>query len=165
MKDHSKITRMSSYSRFGFLLSTIGIILAVDTFSSLSFLYKLWPLLIVMLGIGFIGIYIRRSRREAAYIGVGTYLIGFSGVALYCNLTSWTALSSIWPLFIGLFGISCVLGYFFGRRSPALILTGLLFVSLSTVFFFVFEYSSSLWWTVFVFSGISFIVFDKARQA
>lgn len=156
---------LSSYGRLGVLLAIIGAILAVDTMADISFLYKLWPLLVTVLGVGFIGIYARRSRREILYIGAGVYLIGFSGLALYCSLTTWTALADLWPVFVGLMGVSCVFGYFLGNRSPAALLLGLLFVSAMLVFLFVFHLSSRLWWSVFILAGISFFIFDRARRS
>ena len=73
----------SSYGRLGVLLAVIGAILAIDTMANLSVLYKLWPALCTVLGIGFIGIYLQRSRHEAMYIGVGSFFIGFSALAFY----------------------------------------------------------------------------------
>ncbi len=155
----------SSYGRLGFLLSVVGVLLAIDMLADLAFLYKLWPLLITMLGIGFIGIHVKRSRKEVVYVGVGVYLIGFSALALFCNLTSWATLSSLWPLFIGLMGMSLLFGYFIANHRSALLLIGLLFISLSLVFFFVFSLNYRLWWTVFILSGVSFLVFDWVRRS
>jgi hypothetical protein len=155
----------SSYSRLGFLLVFIGTILAIDMMTDLTFIYKLWPLLIAALGIGFVGIYIRRSRRESIYIGVGVYAIGFSVLALYCSLTTWTALGILWPVFIGLLGLSFVFSYFLGSCRPVLLLLGLLFISLSILFYFVFGINKKLWWSIFIFAGISFIIFDRMRRS
>jgi hypothetical protein len=61
-------------------------------------------------------------------------------------------------------GLSIVAGYIFGKRRPAVLLAGLLFISLSIVFFFVFALSGKLWWSVFILTGASFFIFDKARR-
>jgi len=156
---------ISSYGRLGILLAIVGTILAVDTMADLAVLYKLWPLLCTMLGIGFIGIYVQRSRREAAYISVGTLIIGFSGLALWCNFTSWSVLASFWPAFIILLGIAMIFGFVFGARRPVLLLTGLLFLSLGTFFFMVFSFSHRLWWLIFILAGCSILVFDKVRRS
>ena len=155
---------ISSYGRLGLLLAFIGTLLAVDTAAGISFLYRLWPLLTAVLGIGFIGIYVQRSRREAAYIGVGVYLIGFSALALYCSLTTWTALADLWPVFVGLMGLSFIFGYFFGSRRPLSLLAGLLSLSLAAVFFFVFGVTPRLWWSVFILAGASLFIFDRVRR-
>ncbi|MBD3418926.1 MAG: hypothetical protein GF398_02290 [Chitinivibrionales bacterium] len=165
MSDHSHSLAFGSYARLGILLTVIGVILAFDTLTDLSYLYRFWPLLVTILGIGFIGIYVRRSRKEAVYIGIGTYLISFSGLALYCSLTSWTALADLWPLFITMLGVATLSGYLYGNREPVVLLTGLLFMSLSILFLFVFGTRTHLWWTVFILAGVSFFIFDKVRQS
>jgi hypothetical protein len=155
----------SSYGRLGILLSVIGVFLAIDSFTDAVVLYKLWPLLLTLLGTGFFGIYIQRARREGSYISVGTFIVGLSALALYCNFTSWNTLSSLWPVFIALLGVSMVTCYLFGNRRPAILLTGLLFISLAIAFYLIFSFNNSLWWTIFILAGCSFVVFDRARQS
>jgi hypothetical protein len=41
-------------SRLGFLLIVIGVLLALDTFLNLAVVYKLWPVLVGMIGVGLI---------------------------------------------------------------------------------------------------------------
>lgn len=156
---------LSNHGRLGVLLIIIGVLLAIDVLCSLSFIYKLWPLLLLLLGIGFCGIYRQRSRKEAIYIGIGSYFLGLTGIFLYCSLISWEILATIWPSFITLLGISLCLGYVGGRRKPLLLLAGLIFLSISAVFFFVFTIDYQLWWTVFILTGISFLLFDKRKHA
>lgn len=155
----------SSYGRLGILLSVIGIFLAIDSFTDSAVLYKLWPLLLTLLGTGFFGIYMQRARREGSYIGVGTFTVGFSALALYCNFTSWNTLSSLWPIFIALLGLSMLTCYLYGNRRPAILLTSLLFISLAAAFYLIFSFNNSLWWTTFIFAGCSFVVFDRARRS
>ena len=50
--------------RLAVLLLVIGVLFALDTFLSLSFVYKLWPVLVVMVGSGLIGIYAKGNARE-----------------------------------------------------------------------------------------------------
>lgn len=165
MKVQHKENRLSSYGRLGVLLAIIGVILGIDAVSNISIAYKLWPLLSITFGIGFIGIYARRDRNEAMYIGVGVYLIEFGGLALYCNLNTWSSLTTLWPLFIGFMGISILFSHFFGGRRPSTLLIGLLLISTAAVFFFVFELSPHYWWTSCILAGTSFLIFDKMRRS
>lgn len=155
--------RLSSHVRFGIILVVIGLLLAIDTILKLSLIYKLWPVLITIVGVGFIGIFKQRSRKEPLYIDIGIYFIGFSILALYCNFTSWSALSKLWPLFIAILGLSLVGGFIFCRRHYLQLLMGLLLISLSIVFFFVFTLDSRLWWTGFILGGISILVSEMAK--
>lgn len=155
---------LGSYGRFGYLLTIIGGVLAIDSITGKPFTWRLWPLLATVLGIGFIGIYAQRSRRETAYLGIGSFIIGFSVLALYCNFTSWSLLSHLWPVFIALMGVSMIIGFSLGSRSAPVLLTGLLFVSLSIVFYLVFNLDSRFWWLIFILAGGSFLVFDRVRR-
>ena len=165
LKEKKQRARLSSYGRLGILLAVLGIIMAVDTMTDITFLYKFWPLLITVLGIGFIGIYVRRARREMLYVGIGVYVIGFSALALYCSLTSWSTLATLWPVFIMLLGISFVFAYFFGSGHAGVLLAGLLLISLSVLFYFLFGLNERLWWTILILGGLSFIIFDKVRRS
>jgi hypothetical protein len=154
---------LSGQGRFAALLIAIGIILGFDSFFNLHFLYRLWPLLITLLGVGFIGIFAQRGRRESVYMGIGIYCLGFSGLALYCSLISWTALATLWPLFIAFLGLSFLAAFIWGLRKRLRLLIGLLLLSTATVFYFVFTINPHLWWTVFVLGGASIMIAERAR--
>ncbi len=155
---------MGSYGRLGILLTFIGVLLAIDTFADLSIVYKLWPLLVVMLGTGFIGIHVRRGRRESAYVGVGTFLTALGLLMLYCSLTTWAAMAGLWPLFIAFLGVSFCVAYFASGRRPYVFLAGLLCLLLAATFLVVFSSQRHLWWITFFLAGPSFLVFDRARR-
>ena len=155
--------RLSSHGRFGLILVVIGLLLAIDSILKLSLIYKLWPVLITIVGVGFIGIFKQRDRKEPLYLSVGIYFIGFSFLALYCNVTSWSVLSTLWPLFIAILGIALIGSFIFCRHRRMQLLLGLLLISLSTVFFFVFTLDSRLWWTGFILGGISILASELAK--
>lgn len=159
---HAK-EKLSSYGRFAILLLVIGALLGIDSVCRLSFIYKLWPLVITMLGIGFIGIFKTRNRREALYLTVGIYLICFSGLALYCDFTSWASLKKFWPFFVMFLGIAVTGDYIFCRKKNIWLLAGLLLISTSIVFFFVFAISTDLWWTVFLLAGASIWIAERDK--
>ena len=154
---------LSSYGRFAILLLVIGALLGVDSVCHLSFIYKLWPLIITILGIGFIGIFRTRNRKEALYLSVGIYLICFSGLALFCDFTSWAMLKKFWPYFVMFMGIAVTGAYIFCKKKNIWLLAGLLLISMSVVFFFVFSISVDLWWTVFLLAGASVWIAERDK--
>jgi hypothetical protein len=156
-----KHDHMTSYNRFAIMLFIIGLLLGIDSLWHFSFFYKLWPLIITILGAGFVGIFRTRGRKEAMYLTVGIYLICFSGLALYCDFTSWRKLSTLWPLFVAFSGIAMVFAYIFCQKKKNHLLVGLLLLSLSIVFFFVFSISTGLWWTVFLLAGSSVWIAER----
>jgi len=160
MSENKKLT---SYGRFAILLFVIGVLFGIDSLFHLSFVYKLWPLIITMLGIGFIGIFKTRDRKEAKYLTVGIYLICFSGLALWCDFTHWGSLKTLWPLFIAFLGIAVTFAYALCRKKYLWLLIGLLLISTAVVFFFVFSISGELWWTVFLLAGLSVWIAERDR--
>jgi hypothetical protein len=155
--------RLSSHGKFAIYLLVIGALLAIDSFTKTSFAYKLWPLLITLIGIGFLGIFWQRAKREFIYLSIGIYFIGFSAIALYCNFTSWSVLSTLWPLFITILGVAFIAAVIFSRRKRLSLLVGLLLLSLSAVFFLIFSVSAQLWWTAFILAGLSILASELAK--
>jgi len=158
-----KTEKLSSYGRFAILLFVIGGLFAIDSWFHLSFIYKLWPLIITMLGIGFIGIFKTRDRKEALYLAVGIYLICFSGLALFCDFTHWGVLKTLWPIFISFLGIAITFSYVLCQKRAAWLLAGLLLISTSAVFFLVFSVSKDLWWSVFLLAGMSVWIAERDK--
>ena len=152
-----------TYTRFAFLLIITGMLLSIDTFLGTPVVYKLWPLLLMILSIGFIGIFIRRNKREPVFLGLGVYILCFTGIALFCNFTSWSFLKHLWPLYITFLGISFLVVFLFSRKKYALLLIGLLLLSLSAVFFVVFSLGSQYWWTIFILIGLSILIAERTR--
>jgi hypothetical protein len=144
--------------RLAFYLIIIGLLFAVDSFFKLSIIYKLWPVLALILGIGFIGIFVKRKARDALFLAVGEYLIFFSGMALYCNFTSWSNLVYMWPLFIISLGIVFITLFFFYNKNRFILFIGLLLSFLSVFFILVFSVDSQYWWSIFILVGLSILL-------
>ncbi len=151
------------YRRIGFLLIIIGSAYGVDSYFDIHIINRLWPLLITILGIGFLGIFIKRGKREAAYLGTGVYLTGFSALALFCNFSSWGNLATYWPIFILFLGVSFIGPFLFDKSKRLGLLIGLLLSSVAVVFYFIFSISSTLWWTSFIFTGLSVLIAERAK--
>jgi len=159
-----------TYRRLGILLVVIGGILAAASQLEMSFVYKLWPVLTLVLGVGFVGIYIKRQGRGGFYLALGEYLILFSGLAFYLNFSSgpeggsgWHNLRHLWPLFMAflavVFGTIFVVG---NRRKFALFMALLMLVG--TVFsFLVLWQGPDYWWTAFILAGISVLALGKSK--
>lgn len=152
-----------TYRRVGFLLIAIGTAYGVDSFFDIHIINRLWPVLITILGIGFLGIFIKRGKHEAAYLGTGVYLTGFSALALFCNFSSWGKLATYWPVFILFLGISFIGPFLFDRSKRLVLLIGLLLSSVAVVFYFIFNVSGTLWWTSFIFTGLSVLIAERAK--
>ncbi len=148
----------TTYKRFAYLLIIIGVLLAADSYWNVSIFLKLWPLLVLMLGTGFIGIFAKKKRRGFTYFVIGIYLILFTGLALYCNFTSWGILSTYWPIFITFLGLVFVSIFMYNKASRVTLFLGLSLIFLSLYFFLIFSIGSNAWWTIFVLVGLSILL-------
>ena len=147
-----------TYKRLAYLLVFIGLLLAADSYWGISLFLNLWPLLVLMLGIGFIGIFTKQKRRGFTYLVIGIYLVLFTFLALYCNFTSWGILSQYWPIFITFLGIVFISIFVYKKTSRAMLFIGLTLIFLSLYFFLIFSIGSNAWWTIFVLVGLSILL-------
>ena len=149
--------------RLAAFLITIGLLFAIDSFFKLHFVHKLWPLVITILSVGIIGIFFSRNAKGGIYLATGVYLLCFSVLALYCSFYGWSRLSYFWPLFITFLGIVFIAMYIFSKKTRFNLLAGLLLVSLSIIFFVVFNISGHYWWIVFILAGLSIFISELMR--
>jgi len=152
-----------TYRRLGILLVVMGGVLAAASQLEMSFVYKLWPALTLSLGIGFIGIYVKRQGRGGFFLALGEYLVLFSGLAFYLNFTSWGELGRLWPLFMAF--LSIVFGTIFvvGRRRKIALFMALLMLVATVFSFLVLELGTQYWWTAFILAGISVLALGKSK--
>ncbi|MFC1587248.1 hypothetical protein ACFL54_02965 [Planctomycetota bacterium] len=152
-----------THTRLAILLIVIGLLFAADSLLGVSFAYKLWPLLIFMLGTGLVGIYLKRKAKGALYLAGGEYFILFSGLAFYCNFTSWQNLKHLWPIFVGFLGLVFITLFLFYRKKRFLLFLGLLLLSLSIFFLLIFSLGTQFWWIIFMLAGLSILVSGKSK--
>lgn len=146
--------------RLALLLLVIGLLFALDSFLKLDVIHRLWPMLLAVTGIGLIGIFLKGHVRVPMFLIAGVYLVCFSGLALFCNFTSWAALGHLWPLFITFLAVVFVALFCFHQARRAYLTMGLLLASASVVFYLTLSVSARLWWTVFVLAGLSILVVE-----
>lgn len=162
MSDRQDAARTTAI-RLGVLLLVIGLVSAVDSLLQLSVVHKLWPLLVVALASGLLGIFVKSGRRAPVFLATGTYLLCFSVLALCCTLTSWALLAVLWPLFITFLGLVFLALFQFHSARRFNLLAGLLLVSLSAVLGVLVTLGAKYWWTAFVLAGLSTLAAEKAR--
>lgn len=148
----------TTYKRLAYILIIIGILLALDSYIGTSVFLNLWPLLVLMLGIGFIGIYSKGKRRGFTYLVIGIYMILFTLLALYCNFTSWALLAIYWPIFITFLGIVFIAIFIYKKTSRVTLFLGLILIFLSLYFFIIFSIGNNAWWTIFMLVGLSILL-------
>jgi len=153
---------MNDNLKVGFFFIAAGLIFAVETIFKVKILYKLWPIILIILGSGLINIYFLRKKRDVVFFGMAMYIIFFSLLALYCNFSSWEYAGKLWPLFISFAGLSFLSIFISKPVNKIYLFLGLVLLSISIVFFLVFSFSSQYWWTIFMFIGISILASGRS---
>jgi len=147
-----------THRRLGVLLVVVGLVAAAGSHLNVPVVYDLWPLLTVGLGIGFLGMFAGRRAKGTVYLAMGEYLILFSGLAFYCNFTSWRCLKHLWPLFVAFLGVVFATVLVFNRRSRFLLFLALLSLFMSASLFVIFTYGSEYWWSAPALAGLGILV-------
>lgn len=150
-------------TRLAVLLLVVGALFALDAVLNLSIVYKFWPVLVAATAIGLVGIFVKGHARLPMFLAAGVYLFCFSGLALFCNFTSWAVMADLWPLFITFLGAAFVTLFCFQKTRRVYLLAGLLLVSVSVVFFLTLNVSGRLWWTSFLLAGLSILVTEAVK--
>ena len=133
----------------------VGVLLLLEQFDVLSGVHRLWPVFPAFVGAGLLVLFYQRGRQDLVLMGIGSFMIGVSGLFFLCNYTSWAILLDAWPAFITLVGLSSVAASFYAKRArTAMWISGGSLVLLGLVFFIVFGVHPGLWPVSLVSFGI-----------
>jgi hypothetical protein len=134
-----------------------GAVLTLENMKIISGVSRLWPVFPLIVGSGFCILFFDRKARDLALLYLGSLLCQVSIFFFILNYTSWSMLSKLWPVFLGIAGLSFMAIYLSGRIRIFSIL-GISLVLLAAVFYLVFGVSHNLWPLSFVAFGGSLMV-------
>jgi hypothetical protein len=119
----------------GVLLIAVAIILLLGKLGVFSFLIsRLWPLLVLALGVLLHMLYFNRTLPYGALVP-GGILITYSLMFLFCSLFGWGAMAYLWPGFIFGAAVGLYELYFFERRDRGALTASFVLAVISAVFF------------------------------
>ena len=154
---HSKMTmkQRGSLGVLALLFIIIGTAITAENYSLITGAIKLWPLLPLVIGAGFAMLFFER-KPDPALIWIGSFLILLS-ILFYClNCTSWSKLSYLWPIFLGIVGFAFLVADICVKNIIFLYLS-ILFIALFLIFYLVFAVSPKMWPISLVIFGISLL--------
>ena len=134
--------KTSSFTALAIILIVLGLILMLETFNIVNGIIKLWPLLSLVIGIGFCLLFYQRKKKDLILLGLGTFITLISVFFFYLNFTSWWNLSYLWSMFVTILGLSFVPPFYF-RRNFALIILAALLIGAGVSFILVFSISGA----------------------
>lgn len=136
------------------ILMAVGAILTLENLGLVAGASKHWPMFLLILGGGFLLLYRSRQSGDAALLWLGTFILSLGVFFYYLNFSSWRLLGRLWPVFLGLVGVS-FLSLAAAGRSRLFGAFAVAFIGLFLVFTMVFAVSLKLW-------PVSFLVFGAA---
>jgi hypothetical protein len=140
------------------LFIIIGTAIILENYSLITGAIKLWPLLPLTIGAGFMMLFFER-RRDPAILWIGSFLIQLAILSYCLNCFSWSKLSALWPIFLGIIGLSFLVTHIFVKNVIFLYLS-ILFIALFLTFYFIFAVSLKMWPISLVVFGISLLVIN-----
>lgn len=140
-----------------------GVIVTLENFHILRGISQHWPVLLALVGGGFILLYFQRQQGDLVLLWLGSFLIALSAFFYYLNLTAWSRLATQWPGFLGVVGVS-FLSIAIAKRLPLYAALALVFLALFVILGLVFSVSTRLWPISFVVFGLSLLVLDAMHH-
>ncbi|MBN2188077.1 MAG: hypothetical protein JW699_01380 [Chitinispirillaceae bacterium] len=138
------------------VLIAAGAALTLENMGFVSGAGRLWPAFVLVLGAGFLILFFNRGKNDPALLFIGTVVSLLSVFFFYLNLTGWSHMSKLWPVFLGIAGAG-FLAIYLERRLRLFLLLSVALVMLAGVFYLVFGVSLHLWPLSLVAFGLSLL--------
>lgn len=152
--------RIRSIFALAVVFIVAGTVLTLENIGAITGISKLWPAFVLILGIGFAILFFERKKNDLVVLWMGSTLCLGGIFFFYLNYTSWAQLAKLWPVFLGITGISFLVIYARGKARIFLFLA-LALIMLSALFYLVFGVSLMLWPLSLVAFGVSLLVINN----
>lgn len=141
------------------LLILIGVLVTLENFQLIGCVSVHWPLLLLILGLGFLMLFYQRRRSDAVLLWLGSFLTILALFCYYLNFTSWAHLARLWPIFLGIVGLSFLVLGLDTRKRLYFYFAGA-FIALFVILMLVFTVSTRLWPMSFAVFGVSLWILE-----
>ncbi|MCK4776730.1 MAG: hypothetical protein KAS39_00030, partial [Actinomycetia bacterium] len=136
----------------GFVLITLGVLFLFHNLYPISLnLKKLWPVFMILPGLGFFLFFSRKSSSSKGVVMPGTVMTLLGIFFMYINYSSegWVLLKKTWPVFILIPGLGLlVLSIVSDGKDKSTIIPATILISISLVFFKFFLFTSNILFAV-----------------
>ena len=141
------------------LLVIVGVVVTLENFLVINGISFHWPVFLLITGCGFVMLFFHGNKTDLVKLWLGTFVFILGIFFYYLNFAEWAGLSSLWPVFLGIVGLSFLS---IGVISKTKIYNyfALSFIALFIIFTLVFSISYRLWPLSFVVFGISLFFLD-----
>ncbi|MEE9526016.1 MAG: hypothetical protein V3V78_05415 [Candidatus Woesearchaeota archaeon] len=139
------------------ILILIGLVITLENFNVIDGLSSHWPIFLLILGTGFSLLF--TQKKDPVMMWLGSLFVFLGLFFYYLNYNSWYSLAVLWPVFLGIIGISFILSGLF-TQNKILGFIGSSLVGLFLAFYLVFTISLKLWPMSLVVFGLSLLIID-----
>jgi hypothetical protein len=157
MKSKSSIVFLS------IILILAGAVITSENFNIITGVSRHWPVLLIILGSGFIILFFQRLQQDIAMLWLGSFIGTLGLFFYYLNYTGWKRLGHDWPVFLAVVGLSFLLVSVF-KRKMVYILSAVSFITLFLIFFLVFTISSKFWPLALLLLGVDLLLIDYVNK-
>ncbi len=145
----------------GIILIFLGIIFLLENLNIITFNFlTIWPVFVILGGIGFILGYMV-NRRYISFVMPGTILTIYGVLFMDCNVYSWELMQFLWPIFLLGPGIGFFLLYFLRDHDKEMLIPGITLTVLSFLFLFRYIEYLKYWPVLMIIGGIVLIFWQK----
>jgi uncharacterized membrane protein HdeD (DUF308 family) len=153
------MVRTSSLVFLSAILVVVGALLTLENLGLVDGVSRHWPAFLVVLGTGFLLLFYKRDGTDLPLLWLGSFICSLGVFFYFLNFTSWRSLGRLWPVFLGLVGLS-FLALGVARRSRMYSAFAVAFIGLFLIFMLVFTVSLKLWPMSLVVFGASLLILD-----
>lgn len=146
------------------ILMAVGALLTLENLGLVPGVSRHWPMFLLILGGGFLLLYRSRQSGDAVLLWLGSFVLSLGVFFYYLNFTSWRLLGRLWPVFLGLVGLS-FLALALDRRSRLFGAFAVAFIGLFLVFTMVFAVSLKLWPVSFLVFGVALLILELIQRS
>jgi hypothetical protein len=152
-----------SLTAMAVLFICTGAVLTLENYSLVAGISSHWPLFIILVGSGFALLFFQNGRQDAALIWLGSFCIPIGVFFYFLNFTSWRHMAHLWPLFLGIVGLSFLVTTIV-TKSRIFLYLSFLFVTLFCALWLVFTVSIKLWPVSLIVFGLSLLSINFFAQ-
>jgi hypothetical protein len=142
-----------------FIFMFVGTGLTLENFKLIAGFSVHWPAFLIISGAGLIMLFYHQNKIDDVLVWLGSFILLLGIFFYYLNLTAWNQLATLWPVFLGLVGISFLtIGLI--KQNRLFTYFGITFIGLFLTFTLVFTVSKDLWPMSFVVFGACLLIIE-----
>lgn len=141
-----------------------GLILMLENLKVIEGVSRLWPVVLFIVGGGFLLLFRDRGRRDSVLVWLGVFFLCLGAFFQYLSFAGWDRMATQWPVFLLILAICFAVASRFTRHGMVMVYIATVFTVLFGSLYLVFGVSLSLWPFSLVAFGLSLLSINYADR-